>query len=326
MTERAEHRIDLHRVSPLIIVSLMSIAALLLPQTAIGQATATKEYVVPTWMTVAGGKKEFDIASVKQNKSDESRPDSNMPLGPGDVYVPTGGVFSAKALPLTEYVDFAYKVTNNQRSSLNSQMPDWARSERYDIEARCDDHNATKDQMRLMMQSLLADRFKLAIRMEIRQVPVFALVLSKPGKTGPQLQPHPASDASCSTAPSEAETGMFPASCGGILGMQPTTPGDDRAAARNVSMDVIASFLSGLGGGINRPVLDQTGLSGKFDFSLEWAPESNRPPPISADAGPVAQGPPALEALKEQLGLKLEPAKGPVETIVIEHVELPSPN
>jgi bla regulator protein blaR1 len=91
-------------------------------------------------------------------------------------------------------------------------------------------------------------------------------------------------------------------------------------------MDLIASFLSGLEGGIDRPVLDRTGLDGKFDFNLEWAPESNRLPPIGADADPATQGPPVIEAVKEQLGLKLEPAKGPVETIVIDHIERPSAN
>jgi hypothetical protein len=204
----------------MIIVSLMAAAALLLPQAALGQATSTKTYV-PKWITAAGGKKEFDVASVKLNKSSEGMPDFNIPLGPGDVHAPTGGTFSARDLPLMAYVAFAYKITNTQYSSVNSQLSDWARSDRYDIEARSEDTNATKDQMRLMMQSLLADGFKLKIRTEIRQVPVLALILSKPGRTGPQLRQHPPSDNSCSTAPSDAEAGMFPASCGGILGMPP---------------------------------------------------------------------------------------------------------
>jgi uncharacterized protein (TIGR03435 family) len=137
--------------------------------------------------------------------------------------------------------------------------------------------------MRLMMQSLLADRSKLSIHIENQQVPVLALILSKPGKTGPQLQIHPASDTTCSTVPSAADTGdgMFPTTCGGIVGMKPVAAGNARAAARNVTMDLIASFLSGMGGGIDRPVLDQTGLSGKFDFNLEWAPEPNASSPTS---------------------------------------------
>jgi uncharacterized protein (TIGR03435 family) len=326
MTERIAYKVYWHLKSLRVIAALMTVASALLAQITDGQPTPARATITPEWIAAAGGKKEFDIASIKQNKSSDNRPDSNIPLGPGDVYAPTGGVFSAKCLPLMAYVAFAYKITNNQFSSVNSQMPEWAHSDRYDIEARSEDHNATKDQVRLMMQSLLADRFKLAIRTEIRQVPVLALVLSKPGKTGPQLRSHPPNDASCSTAPSEVEAGMFPTSCGGILGMLPVTPGDARAAARNVSMDMIASFLSGLEGGINRPVLDQTGLNGKFDFSLEWAPESLRPPPIGADAESDAQGPPVIEALKEQLGLKLEPTRGPVETIVIDRVERPSAN
>jgi uncharacterized protein (TIGR03435 family) len=101
-----------------------------------------------------------------------------------------------------------------------------------------------------MMQSLLADRFKLKTHTEVRQVPVLVLVLLKDGKTGPQLRPHPASDKSCSTSPSGSDAGMFPITCGGILVMAPDLPGDASAAARNIPMDAIASFLSGQEGGM----------------------------------------------------------------------------
>jgi uncharacterized protein (TIGR03435 family) len=287
--------------------------------------------VIPQWITSAGGKKSFDVASVKQNISNNGDPYSNFTLGPGDVYNSNGGVFTARKLRLVVYLYFAYKVTSNQAESIKSQLPDWTLTNLYDIEARSDDHNPTKDQMRLMMQSLLADRFKLAVHIEDRQVPVLALVLAKPGQTGPQLQPHPAGDATCSTAPSKSghttvNSGVYPATCGGILEMQPASPGDERIGARNVSMETIASYLSILGDGITRPVLDRTGLTGKFDFNLEWAPESNRPSSSDANAPPEAQGSTVLQALKQQLGLKLEPAKGPVETIVIDHIETPSAN
>lgn len=315
-----------HKIYVYLTLLFVAAAALLLPQAIVGQAAAQQAPAVPGWVTEAGGNKEFDIASVKQNKAIDERADSNFPLGPGDVYAPTNGVFSARGLPLMAYVGFAYKITNTQYSSVNSQLPDWARSDRYDIEARSSQSGVTKDQMRLMMQSLLADRFKLKIHTEIRQIPVLALVLWKAGRTGPQLRPHPASDDSCSTAPSDADAGMFPVTCGGILGMVPAMPGDTRAGARNISMDVIASFLSGLEGGIDRPVLDRTGLVGKFDFSLEWAPESNTPSSIGGRAEPIAQGPSALEALKKQLGLKLDPIKGPIEAIIIDHVERSSAN
>jgi uncharacterized protein (TIGR03435 family) len=81
------------------------------------------------------------------------------------------------------------------------QMPDWIKTERFDIEAKVEG-DPTKDEMRLMMQSLLAERFKLAIHHETQQIPVFALVRAKPGQTGPKLVPHPTGDTSCSNVPS----------------------------------------------------------------------------------------------------------------------------
>ena len=101
-------------------------------------------------------KMEFDVASVKQNKSDGASI-SNFPLGPGAVYVPNGGLFSATGFPLATYIAFAYKLTGNDAQSLPSQLPGWATTDRFDIQARVQG-NPSKDQMRLMMRSLLGDR------------------------------------------------------------------------------------------------------------------------------------------------------------------------
>ena len=154
----------------------------------------------PQWQIDAGGKMEFDVASVKQDTTPLSPQTvhSNVPLGPQDMYSPTGGLLSATNFPLLQYMVFAYKLTSTQFQSVQSQLPKWATTNRYDIQARVAG-NPTKDQFRLMMQALLADRFKLAIHYEIKQQPIFALVLDKPGKLGPKLQPHPA-DSPCSTA------------------------------------------------------------------------------------------------------------------------------
>jgi len=88
-------------------------------------------------------------------------------------------------------------------------------------------------------------------------------------------------------------------------------------------MELIGSWL-GAAGPLSRPVLDQTGLSGTLDFVIEWTPEFNGPPPPNFQPDP--SGPTFLEALKEQLGLKLQPQTGPVDVLVIDHVEEPSPN
>ena len=141
---------------------------------------------------------------------------------------------------------FAYKLTSEQQAAVRTANCRNGRStDRYDIQARATG-NPTKDQYRLMMQALLADRFKLAIHYETKQIPVFALVLDKPGKLGPQLQPHP-SDAPCSTAPPArgASSGLaatdtlradFPEICGAISRMQPSAPGRFRDGARNMSL------------------------------------------------------------------------------------------
>ena len=135
---------------------------------------------------------EFEVTSVRLNKTD-STAYSNFPLGPGDVYVSNGGRFLATGLPLITYVAFAYKIIGNQAQYLLPQFPEWAKTDRYDIEARAEG-NPGKDQMRVMMRGLLAERFRLKVHTENREVPVLAFMLDKPGKTGPQLWLHTESD------------------------------------------------------------------------------------------------------------------------------------
>lgn len=267
------------------------------------------------------GKPEFEVASVKPNKSD-GPPHANNPLGPGNVYSPYGGYFQAINFPLYTWILFAYKIMGNQEQFLRTQIPAWVMSDRFDIEARAEG-NPDKDQMRLMMRSLLADRFKLALHYETRQVPVFALALVKPGKTGPALQPHP-EDYPCSAVPDPSRNqdaaGQFPALCGGLFPMPPGTPGRQHIGARRVTMEFVANSLSAMGQ-LERPVIDRTGLAGNFDFALEWVTE-----PAGPDLQPDPAGPTFLEALKDQLGIRLESQKGPAEVIIFDHVERPSEN
>jgi uncharacterized protein (TIGR03435 family) len=272
----------------------------------------------------------FEITSVKLNKyTDQGF--SNFPMGPGDVYSANGGHFTARDLPLVSYLFFAYKITGDQSQAVLSQLPGWATADRFDIEAKTDGDPAkdTKDQMRLMIQSLLADRFGLKARYETKEVPVFALTLAKPGKTGPQLRAHP-NDAPCSTAIPSAAAGFaatvdggFPELCGGFLGMTPIVAGRVRMGARNVTIDFIGTHL--ISNFLNRPIIDRTGLSGTFDVAMEWTPEVNGPG-AGGDFQPDPNGPTFLEALSEQLGLKAESQKGPVQVLVIDHVDHPTEN
>jgi uncharacterized protein (TIGR03435 family) len=261
----------------------------------------------------------FDVASVKPSPA-SGPANSNFPLGPGNAYTPNGGYFSATGFPLITYIAFAYKVMGEQALE---QLPGWARTDRFDIQARVQG-NPTKDEMRLMMRSLLAERFKLAIHDDTRQVPVLAFVLVKPGKLGSQLRSHP-SDTPCPTdAPPAAVSPdpRYPLLCGGLLQMQPSAPGRLRLAGRNVTIDFIAKSLTPA---LNRAMVDRTSLTGTFDFNLEWAPEI----PGGGKPGVEEQpdrGPTFEEALREQLGFKLESQKGPISVFVVDHLEHPSEN
>jgi len=162
---------------------------------------------------------------------------------------------------------------------MEKQLPGWVMTEKYDITAKTDKHDATKDEMRLMMRALLAERFKLAIHSETQQMPVYGLVLAKPGTLGPKLVAHLSSEPCDTTPPTQAKgakappltvAGGFPAICGGIVGLPNSTPGMTTLGGRNVPIGQLASVLTGLGN-LGRPVQDQTGLTGTYDFVLELA-------------------------------------------------------
>ena len=275
----------------------------------------------------------FDVASVKQNNCGlppKCLIDSNVNLPPGDVFSPTGGLFTETNWPLMPLIVFAYKLDANHYQLLTAQLPNWANMERFDIQARASG-NPTKDEFRLMMQSLLADRFKLVVHYETRQLPVFALVLDKPGKLGPTLRPH-SEDPPCVDAPPQnaplatfqsTVAGGYPAVCGEML--EGLVPGRETLKARNVTMERIGTRLVPLAQ-LGRPVVDETGLKGDFDFIIEWVRQPNGTAPSGADVPTDPEGPTFLEALKDQFGLKLVPQTGPVDVLVIDHVEEPSAN
>jgi uncharacterized protein (TIGR03435 family) len=283
---------------------------------------------VPAWQIAAGGHMEFDVASVKPDSADLSAANthSNIPLGPMDSFTSTGGLLHATNYPLLIYIVFAYKPTSPEMQSITTQLPKWANTNHYDIEAHASG-NPTKDQFRLMMQALLADRFKLKVHYEYKQEPVLALVIDKPGKLGPHFQLHPA-DAACSTAtpaggPNATIAGGFPEQCG-VLSINPAlSSGRITVGGRNVPLAMLANMLGSQPMlNINRPVIDKTGITGTVDFTMEFAPEV--PPGMGFTPDPTA--PTFLEALKDQLGIKLDQQTAPVESIVIDHVEEPSEN
>ena len=313
-------------IATLIVLSLSG--ALLQAQTA-AETLSTESAQVPDWQTAAGGMRSFDVASVKPNALPpfSAGATANFPLEAGNGYTPDAGFLSAKDFSLSVYIAFAYKLTAYQTQFLDSDVPKWATVQGFDIQARADG-KPTKDQMRLMMQSLLADRFKLAVHFETRQLSVFALVLAKPGKMGPQLQTHPV-DVPCKEVPEsppKLSECWYP--CDNVGGNSPPSNVHWDLGGRDLTMERLAGLLGTLGRP-DRPVVDHTGLSGKFDFSMQFFREPSVPQPNpkpDQTEAPDQSGPTFLEALQEQLGLKLESSKGPVEVLVIDHAERPSEN
>jgi uncharacterized protein (TIGR03435 family) len=182
--------------------------------------------------------------------------------------------------------------------------PQWIQTTGFNIEAKAPS-GATKEQLKPMLQALLAERFRLAVHHETRDLPVFALVIAK---NGPKL-----------AVAKDPEDG------GGAFG---PWEGNARWKATNQTMRRVAEFLSPL---LPRPVVDQTGLAGIFDFTLTWTPEYPMvriaPKAPGADTTIPDPAPTIFQAVQDQLGLKLEPRTALLEILVVDHVEkIPTEN
>lgn len=280
------------------------------------------------WEKAAGGKMAFDVASVKANRIVVPWR-SSTPFSVDDEFPSHGGLLSITDT-LPHLISFAYRLDGTDSHDILHQMALGMTQERFDIQARSPEAT-TRDQLRLMMQSLLEDRFGLKEHFETKEQPVFKLVLIKPGKTGPQLRPH-ADDPPCSPsalqgpALSQPIVGEFPAVCHNLSPLTPDATGARGFAARDVSMQDVA-YVVYLSSNLGRRVVDQTGLTGNFDFVFTFS--AGLPAATSdaaSSASPADSGPIFSEALKNQLGLKLEPATGRVETFVLDHIEEPTPN
>jgi uncharacterized protein (TIGR03435 family) len=276
----------------------------------------------------------FEVASVKMLKPGSRGRAPTFALDNGDGFRtdsgenPHGRLSVSWILPV--YISFAYKLslTPDQRHAMLARLPKWVDTDFFEIDAKAAG-NPTKDQMRLMMQSLLAERFHLAVHYETPEMPVYALTLIKPGTWGPKLIRH-ADGPSCDVpGPQDPATGMpdagsdvFPARCGG----QSRVPGKNGRfveGSRNATMDVLAGFLART---VGRPVVDQTGITDRVDYRVEWTLESKVPgipgPEVEPDPNPLT----FMDAVREQLGLKLRSTKAPVRTLVIDRIERPSEN
>jgi len=256
----------------------------------------------------------FDVVSIKPNHGGTELFRVRM----------DAGRFVADNATVKFLLEFAYRMKDSQISGL----PGWADSEHYDVEAKQDDSSADAkpklnpdergEQLRLMLQSMLADRFKLALHHETKELPLYALVV---GKNGPKL--HESPPAPGDALPAGPPTPNGPQPRGSIRMM-----GRGELSLNAVGLDMFAEVLSRQ---LGRLVVNKTGLTGKYDLTLKWTPDEGQGPMAggpSRDAAPPpdANGPSIFTALQEQLGLKLDLQKGPTDTIVIDHVERPSEN
>jgi uncharacterized protein (TIGR03435 family) len=205
---------------------------------------------------------------------------------------PGGERYRAVNAPLGWLISAAYGVPMRQISGL----PQALSGDGYDIEAKAE-RPVNRDQMMRMLQHLLEDRFKLVVRRETKEMKAYVLVV---GKGGSKIE----------------------ASQGGDLTVQKVNA--SKTVYQNMSMPVFANLLAFP---VDDTVVDQTGLNGTYDFTLNYMPERLGPGVLEGrEPGPDPNAPSLSTALQEQLGLKLESRKGPVEMLVIEHIEKLSGN
>jgi uncharacterized protein (TIGR03435 family) len=261
-------------------------------------------------------KPSFEVASIKPNKSDENRV---------AILGQPGGRFVATNISLTRLMDAAYSVREFQILG----GPNWIRTDRWNIEAKAPEGSipppsaqpdpATINPMTLMLQSLIEDRFQLKMHRDTRELPVYELVIASGGPKikisedqGPVRPPEP---------------GVSPQR-GGPMPRGSARLGRGDFEANGVPFGTLITALSQA---LDRVVIDKTSFKGRYDIKLQWTPEIEQGPglpggPESSAPRVDAQGPSIFTALQEQLGLRLESSKGPVEVIVIDSVQKPSEN
>jgi uncharacterized protein (TIGR03435 family) len=257
---------------------------------------------------------QFDVASVKRVNEGNAPPR----LGSG-----TPGRFNANNVTLRDLISAAYGTTVPFDPARIVGGPDWIDKERFEINATLP-VNATRAELpwQQSLRALLQDRFALRIHMERREAPVFALVRVDNARAARALRRPARSLADCHAA----EDNPFGDSTAGVCPRLRNRPGADPAdplavvtEARTIVMRALAEELSGMPI-VGRLVVDETGVSGEFDFEFRWS----RPAPPSADSpAPVGQqiGPSIFTALREQLGLALQARKGQADVLVIDHAD-----
>jgi uncharacterized protein (TIGR03435 family) len=205
--------------------------------------------------------------------------------------------------------------------------PAWIDSERFEVQAKAAEGEPSGEQMTMMLRRLLAERFALEVHIERRELDVYALVLARSdGRLGPGLRE---AAVDCQALAAARERGEAPPEAPPAPGQRPDCGRLEtiRAGVRRVLMGgaPIASVAGAIQSAAGRPVLDRTGLTGEFDVDLEFAREGG-PQPAPRAAAAADPAPSVFTALQEQLGLKLESRTEIVDVLVIDQVEMPTPD
>ena len=293
-------------------VALVVLAALMTGAvTASGQARGV----------VSEAAERFEVATIKQNKDPVP---GLVPLG---AFESRPGRFRATQATLQELITFAYDLFAFEILGT----PNWATSDRFDIAATMEPSAGEPpnqpDRHRRMLRALLGERFKLVVQEERREMPVYTLVLARPDrKLGARLRPL---EAECSEDPSKVSlpvlTGLLPTVAPGQPQLCMSLIGVGRISARGMVLSDLTTMLSRLPA-VRRRVLDRTGLTGKFDYDVEWTPTVAPTGVVVPSDRPAETGPSIFLALQEQLGLKLEPGKGTLPVVVVDSVTHPTPD
>jgi uncharacterized protein (TIGR03435 family) len=283
------------------LAKLLFIATALLAVTSLGQTSVPPSPQAST--SVAASLPVFEVAAIKLNKSLSGSSDSHT----------SNGRFTATNVSLKNIIQYeAYGIPG----SRILDGPKWLDSTKFDIQAKMDDSAADRlrtlpqDQRRLetqaMFQRLLADRFKLVVHWETRELPVYALVVAR---KGPKLQPAKDSSEGSNISSSDSRFGS-------------------QFTAKGVTLPQLAEGLTQkLSRELGHDVIDKTEIEGRYDLTLKWTQDAGASPIATTGAAASADsGPSIFTAVQEQLGLKLEPAKAPVQVLVIDHAEMPSEN
>ncbi len=291
----ARTAVELRFLGKLLIIAATSFAVTL-AQTSAPQSASSQ----PAAATTPIARPAFEVAAIKLNQS-----------GSGSSHSDTNnGRFTATNVSLKNLMEYsAYGLPGNR--ILDG--PKWLDTTRFDIDAKMDDsvaahlrmlaHGPRRLETQAMFQQLLADRFKLAVHWETRELPVYALTVAK---RGPKLQPT-----------KEVTEGSGTSSHNSGSGSEFT--------AKGVTLPELAEALTQeLARELGRDIIDKTEIKGRYDLTLKWTPDAGAAPDNTASS--ADSGPSIFTALQEQLGLKLESAKAPVQVLVIDHAEMPSEN